>query len=97
MNTTKGCKRHAGHKKRCHKLNVNITASIIVHKNAKHQHSLKSNNSDKMLQSTKEGQNVRIGITQLMTDSVVIIPCASLNNVTTHLDRIKDEKLNHSI
>uniref|UniRef100_K3XNE3 Uncharacterized protein n=1 Tax=Setaria italica TaxID=4555 RepID=K3XNE3_SETIT len=50
-----------------------------------------------MLQSTKEGQNVRIGITQLMTDSVVIIPCASLNNVITHLGRIKDDKLNHSI
>ncbi|KAG2593894.1 hypothetical protein PVAP13_5NG012688 [Panicum virgatum] len=62
MNTTKGCKRHAEHKKRCHKLNVNITASLVVHKNAKHQHSLKSNNSDQMLQSTKEGQSVRIGL-----------------------------------
>jgi hypothetical protein len=28
-----------------------------------------------------------------MADAVVIIPCASLNDVTTHHDRIKDDKL----
>lgn len=38
-------------------------------------------------------QNVRIGT----TDSLDIIPCVSLNNAIIYLDRIKDDKLNHSI
>lgn len=32
-----------------------------------------------------------------MADAVVIIPCASLNDVTTHHDRIKDDELKYSI
>jgi hypothetical protein len=32
-----------------------------------------------------------------MADAVVIIPWASLNDVTTRCDRIKNDKLNHSI
>jgi len=32
-----------------------------------------------------------------MADAVVTIPCASLNDVTTHHDRIKDDKLKYSI
>lgn len=32
-----------------------------------------------------------------MADLVAIIPCASLNDVTTHLDGIKDDKLKYSI
>jgi hypothetical protein len=32
-----------------------------------------------------------------MADAVVIIPCASLNDVTTHHDRIKDDRLKYSV